>query len=222
MKRERPQKPRKPSSNKPYHHGALRRALLEVGEQLVEEKGIEGFTLRECARRAGVSHGAPAHHFGDATGLLTELAAHGFEELDALMTRFRLKERRDPYSQFVATGLAYVDYALRHRARFQLMFRSDRLCYDNARLSDAASRTYRQLEETLAAIPRKSGSRKSGKTGLSLSHQAALAWSMVHGVATLTLENQSFAEGLGGSPARVGAAVRRMLLASKDVFERDG
>jgi AcrR family transcriptional regulator len=217
VKRERPAKPGKAASKRPYHHGALRKALLDVAESLVEERGVEGFTLRECARRAGVSHGAPAHHFGDATGLLTELSSLGFEELDALMTRYREEGSHDRYAQFVATGLAYVDYALEHPARFQLMFRSDKLNFTDSRLSEAASRTYRQLEETLGML-----SRKGADGGLSLNERAALAWSIVHGFAALTLENERFAKSMGSSPSRARATLGRMLLASKDVFARDG
>lgn len=68
----------------PYHHGALRDALLAAAESVLNESGLEGFTLRECARRAGVSHGAPAHHFGDARGLLSAFAAQSFDQLEAL------------------------------------------------------------------------------------------------------------------------------------------
>ena len=65
----------------PYHHGALRQALIDATEALLAEKGADGFSLREVARRAGVSAAAPAHHFGDASGLLTAVATLGFEGL---------------------------------------------------------------------------------------------------------------------------------------------
>lgn len=180
----------------------------------MEEKGVDGFTLRECARRAGVSHGAPAHHFGDASGLLTELAAVGFEELDALMTRYRKEGPADLYSQFTATGRAYVDYALAHPARFQLMFRGARLDFDNARLHAAASRTYGQLEQTLRALDG-----RGGGGSLSLDERAALAWALVHGFAALMLENEGFAMNVGDSPKKARAVLERMLLASRPVFE---
>ena len=70
-----------------YHHGDLRRALLAAVDEIVQELGVEGLSLRECARRAGVSHGAPAHHFGDKRGMLTEYATDGFEKL---LVRFPL------------------------------------------------------------------------------------------------------------------------------------
>lgn len=199
-----------------YHHGALREALLEVAEELLEARGVEGFTLRECARRAGVSHGAPAHHFGDATGLLSELTATSFESLLGLMIQYRRESGRDPFGQFVATGLAYVDYALAHRARFQLMFRGARLDFGNERLALAAGRTYEQLEETLKALtpPR-------GRKALSLDERASLAWSIVHGVATLALENEKLAA-TPKDASGVHDAVRRMLEASRPVFAGPG
>src|SRR5687768_2929710 len=68
-----------------YHHGALREALISAAAALIEQKGLEGFSLRETARRAGVSPSAPAHHFGDARGLLTAIATQGFEALAAAL-----------------------------------------------------------------------------------------------------------------------------------------
>jgi len=200
-------------AKKTYHHGALREALLEVGEDLIEEKGVEAFTLRECARRAGVSHGAPAYHFGDATGFLSELATMGFEELDALMTRYREEDGPEPYTQFVATGRAYVDYALHHPARFQLMFRGEKLRLESEKLREAADRTFAQLMETLSMLPPGRG----GAGALNIGEQAGLAWAIVHGVASLTLDNRGFLECVGGAD-RVPVALVRMLQAARDAF----
>jgi AcrR family transcriptional regulator len=201
-------------ARKSYHHGSLREALLHVGEALIEEKGVEAFTLRECARRAGVSHGAPAHHFGDATGLLSELAAIGFEELDALMTRYRHDGSPEPYAQFVATGRAYLDYALHHPARFQLMFRGEKLRLESERLGAAADRTFGQLMDTLSRLPRHGG---GGEATLTVDEQAGLAWAIVHGVATLTLDNRGFVECVGGAE-HVLAALGKMLGAARGAF----
>jgi len=206
--------PKKRGSRKPYHHGALRETLLGVAGEILAERGVEGFTMRECARRADVSHAAPAHHFGDVNGLLSELAASSFEELDALMTRYRREGPADGYHQFVATGLAYVDYALEHRARFQLMFRSNLLDFGNDRLASAGARTYAQLVDTLAALPA-----PDGDAALPLDERVALAWSIVHGVAVLMLDNELFAQRFGRAPKRTHDAVSRMLLASQGVFD---
>ena len=104
---------------------------------VLADHGVEGFTLRECARRAGVSHGAPAHHFGDVRGLLSAFTAQSFEQLEAVTRDYQCKAPPDGFSQLLASGTAYVHYALNERARFQLMFRSDRLDASNEHLRRA-------------------------------------------------------------------------------------
>src|ERR1017187_9731954 len=74
-----------PNEDAPYHHGALRDALLQAAERVLERDGLQGLTLRAVAREAGVSHAAPTHHFGDLTGLVSELAAIGFRQFNAAM-----------------------------------------------------------------------------------------------------------------------------------------
>jgi AcrR family transcriptional regulator len=202
------------NTQEPYHHGALRDALLEVAESVLLDFGVEGFTLRECARRAGVSHGAPAHHFGDARGLLSELTAASFEQLEALMRTYRAKAPPDGYSQFGATGLAYVDYALAHRARFQLMFRSDRMDHSNQRLLDAGKLAYAHLEETLRLVTSEAHPPSAG-----LEAKIALAWSLVHGFSTLMLDNRQFAALIGDDPSRPHRVMADLLLRMRGVFE---
>ena len=73
------------NADSPYHHGALRDALLEAAERVLERDGLSGLTLRAVAREAGVSHAAPTHHFGDLTGLVSELAAIGFRQFNTAM-----------------------------------------------------------------------------------------------------------------------------------------
>src|SRR3954447_16214073 len=90
-----PERKRKPlrgfgsNPDAPYHHGALRDALLEAAERVLERDGLPGLTLRAVARAAGVSHAAPPHHFGDLTGLLSELAAIGYRRFGAAMAAAR-------------------------------------------------------------------------------------------------------------------------------------
>src|SRR4051812_16630242 len=76
---------RKPVEQTPYHHGALHEALLKAAQTVLEREGLQGLTLRAVAREAGVSHAAPTHHFGDLTGLVSELAAVGFRPVNAAM-----------------------------------------------------------------------------------------------------------------------------------------
>src|ERR1700730_15803154 len=79
--------PRRAGANDdtPYHHGDLREALLQAAERVLERDGLAGVTLRAVARAAGVAHPAPPHHFGDLTGLVSELAAIGFRQFNATM-----------------------------------------------------------------------------------------------------------------------------------------
>src|SRR6201997_1120664 len=97
----------------PYHHGALRDALLQAAERVLERDGLAGLTLRAVAREAGVAHAAPTHHFGDLTGLVSELAAIGFRQFNAAMA-----EACTPDTPYPARGLArakaYVGYAQAH------------------------------------------------------------------------------------------------------------
>ena len=182
-----------------YHHGDLRQAMLAAADRLIEEEGLEKFTLRECARRAGVSHGAPAHHFGDVRGLLTALAAQGFEQLLAAMAQHEAAAPPDAYEQLIANGQAYVAFALAHRGSFQLMFRSDRVQCDDVDFVRAGRATYGRLQQHVAAVI------AAAKAGPALqSEKALLAWVIVHGLSTLTLESGLFG---GDGKARAAAAL---------------
>ncbi|GGS34242.1 TetR/AcrR family transcriptional regulator [Actinokineospora fastidiosa] len=145
-----------------YHHGDLRAALLAVAAEQIAAGGVDSVSLRELARRAGVSHAAPAHHFGDRRGLLTELAVEGFGLLaDALAAAPDLRER----------AIAYVRFALAHPGHFEVMFRRDLLRPDDPRLADARARSGEYLRSGTASPP-----------------AALAAWSLVHGFASLWRE----------------------------------
>ena len=150
-----------------YHHGDLRRAIVAAAVEAIGQHGVDGWSMRELARRAEVSHAAPAHHFGDRTGLLTAVAAEGFGLLaDAL-------EESGP--DFLETGLAYVDFAVRHPAHFQVMFQPDLYRRDDPAVRDAEGRAAAVLVE---------GSRGASGRG----EDTALAgWSIAHGFASLWL-----------------------------------
>jgi AcrR family transcriptional regulator len=101
-----------------YHHGDLPNALRRAAVEVIEERGAGGFSLREVARRAGVSHTAPAHHFGDMKGLLTSVAEEGFAALHAA-SEAAVSTSDDPVEQLTALGRAYVcgleAYGVLHR-----------------------------------------------------------------------------------------------------------
>jgi AcrR family transcriptional regulator len=110
----------------PYHHGALRDALLAAAERVLERDGLSGLTLRAVAREAGVSHAAPTHHFGDLTGLVSELAAIGFRQFNAAMAAAGAVGT-SPIEKALARAKAYVAYAQAHPGMYGLMFRTERL-----------------------------------------------------------------------------------------------
>src|SRR6266540_3768815 len=114
-----------------YHHGALRRAVLYAALDVLATDGVEALRLRDLARRIGVSHAAPAHHFGDRAGLLTAIAAEGFELLaDALQG----------HEDLLDMGVAYVRFATERRAHFEVMFRPDLYRTDDPDLQRARER----------------------------------------------------------------------------------
>src|SRR5438132_5555191 len=97
---------RRASGETPYHHGDLHEALLKAAERVLERDGLAGLTLRAVAREAGVSHAAPTHHFGDLTGLLSELAAIGFRQFGQAMAAADASAATTP-EKGVASAKAY-------------------------------------------------------------------------------------------------------------------
>ena len=186
----------------PYHHGDLRAALLTASEAELAERGIEAFSLRSVAKRAGVSHAAPAHHFGDVQGLLTALAAEGYRRFLATQGMHEAQAARDPRAQLVAAGVGYVDFAMASPALFRLLFGSSRPDYGNADLQAAAEAAHAHLVAQVGAAG-----------GHDMTDIAAV-WAMAHGLADLMAAGRL--KGLealddAGRNAVVAAAVARAL-----------
>lgn len=135
-----------------YHHGDLRAALLGAAEAELARTGIEGFSLRAVAKRAGVSHAAPAHHFGDVKGLLTALAAEGFRRFLATQKSAMAEADADPKAQLQAAGLGYVRFASASPALFRLIFSSDRTDFEDPELSVASSDSYNMLQRQVKDV----------------------------------------------------------------------
>lgn len=160
-----------------YHHGNLRLALLESARDLIEESGIEALTLREVARRAGVSAGAPYHHFKDKADLISELVSHSFHRLDRA-SRDALVGKTTPQEKLQAIGVTYVMYAVRHPEQFRLMFRPEMgspLEYENP----ACTAVFRVLLEVVDEFCLVGGDRNTA---------AISTWSLVHGLASLLVD----------------------------------
>lgn len=164
-----------------YHHGNLRVALVEAGLQLVEETGIEALTLREAARQAGVSQTAPYRHFADKEALLAAVAAAGFKELQRALSE-AAAGIEGANRRLQRLGRTYVHFALDHPGLFRLMFGAgigDKQSYPL--LQQAAQAAYALLEDVMRAY-------------LGCSHDTpaatVAAWSLVHGLASLLLDQQ--------------------------------
>jgi len=171
---------------KPYHHGDLASELLRAAELELSENGIEAFSLRAVAKRAGVSHGAPAHHFTDARGLLTALATTGFDRLVAAQEARQQMAAEDALSRQVAAGLGYIDFALANPALFRLMFTSekpDRTAEDLARASFAAfNKLVTGVQGLVGADPH--ADREAMKDVMA-------SWAMAHGLADLMVSGRA-------------------------------
>jgi AcrR family transcriptional regulator len=165
-----------------YHHGHLRIALLSAARELVREQGPAAVSLREVARRAGVSHAAPAHHFRDKAGLLTALATEGFERFAASQREGAERGGADPLLRFCWTGWAYVMFAVEHREYFELMFRPELLRADDAAFIAASRGAYEQFLAVVRA------SMSGEPTADAVAVQATSAWAHAHGLATLWLD----------------------------------
>lgn len=171
--------PRRKSHNPAYHHGDLRTGLLRSAAKILEAQGVNELSLREAARRAGVSHNAPYRHFADRDALLAALAAEGFAQLGAALEASGAQGAR-------ARGEAYVRFALEHPQRFRLMFGGTLRLDAHPALREAASQTYAGLMRAFEPL--------AGREGAPIA--AAAAWSLVHGLAQLLLDGH-FAQARG-------------------------
>lgn len=163
------------SSNAPYHHGDLRRALLEAALVILEREGEAGLGLRDLARAVGVSAAAPYRHFDSRAALLEALAVTGFQRFTAAMEAVAAANPPDMLS---AMGKTYVFFALNNKGLFRLMF-SPQVRRDNRPgLRMAAGAAFQTLRHVSG------GDVKAGRVA------ALAAWARVHGLAVLLLDGQ--------------------------------
>jgi AcrR family transcriptional regulator len=163
-----------------HYDGDLRRALMDAAIGALEDVGADHLSLRDVARRVGVSHAAPAHHFGDKAGLLTAIATEGFDLFVAHLAGAVLTADTDPLDQLAALGRAYAEFAERFPAHFEVMFRPTLIRVDDeafARAGDGAFQTLRRHIERC----QQGGWRAGADTGA----LTVAAWSLAHGVSVL-------------------------------------
>lgn len=191
-----PRAPRSPKRS--YHHGDLRRALLDAAIQILHEDGAHVLTLREVARRVGVTQAAPYHHFADKEALLAALAEEGFVKLYEAMASARDAAEDKPAPRLREMGKGYVAFATQHPAHFRIMF---------VRLVDiprfpslhlAADRAFTTLLDGIVAAQKACVVRRGNPNELAL-----LAWSTMHGLSMLWIERA--AQGPAGPDVSIEA-----------------
>ena len=186
-------------SQRGYHHGALRDALIAAALEVIAERGVDGFSLRETTRRAGVSPAAPGHHFRDARGLLTAGAAAAFRDFgDALAAAVAGGDRE---ARIRAMGVAYVRFALANRARFDLIWRKALIDDGDPDYQAAGDRAFLTLDRAVR------GAEASPPPDWNAAMAPSIAaWSIVHGFARLAADGV-----FGAEPEAVEQAVAALL-----------
>lgn len=182
-------------SDRTYHHGDLRAALLRAGGKLLVEEGVENLTLRRVAREVGVSHAAPYRHFKDKESLLAAITLSGFYKLTMLMKSAKTSNPGAPREQLVKAGVNYIQMALAHPEMMQLMFGGtikrvileqefERAVKLGEYPCDALD-AFEKLEEIVDVGVESGTFRQKDVHELTL-----LAWSTVHGLAMILLGKQ--------------------------------
>lgn len=191
-----------PGKGDRYHHGRLRRALLDAALDLANERGVGGFSMREVSRKAGVSHNAPYHHFSSKGALVEELADQSFEALAGALREARENTSGDAGKRLLAVGVAYVRFAMENQTQFRFMFRPElRTGYrPELQRSPTSSATGENLTEEPQKEPAVPDAyrvlldavedcQRAGLAGPGETASLALtAWSTVHGLSVLMLD----------------------------------
>lgn len=169
-----------------YHHGDLRAALIEAADRIIAESGIEQFSLRAAAKLAGVTPGAPAHHFGSARGLLTEVAILAFERLSSYLES---AGRFDNAAEDIrAVTLAFVQFALAFPGHYRLMLRKDLVDRTEPRYKVSADKHAERVKQAIAAYR---GKRGLNKQRIEDATDLLTGLSLMHGLANLVLDDKA-------------------------------
>jgi len=190
----------------------LRRQVLDASLELIAQEGLGALSMREVARRAGVSHQAPYHHFGDREGIMVAIADEGFQGLRAAMEQ-AIAASADPVRRLHAIGVAYVTFALRHPSHFKVMFRSELAPLEkHADASQRADSCFDLLVKTANDVSMQQLGRIDEAMPLA-------AWSIAHGLATLMLEG-NLRDQFGASRKAKEAGAGMVLAAFTQLLER--
>ena len=167
-----------------YHHGDLLTALLTAVEEIIDEQGHVDLSLREAARRAGVSHSAPAYHFGDKEGMLVAFCHQGFAVLHAgMLEAYEDHQSESSVERMQALGKAYVRFAVEHRAHFEVMFRAgiDKVAHEN--LHEGSGQVFGLLLQAIGELQE-----EGHFADENLFDVALYLWSIVHGFSTIVVD----------------------------------
>ncbi len=207
-------------AKKSYHHGDLRKALVDAAAILAAASGPEAVSLREVAKKAGVSHAAPYHHFKNRAELLHGVALEGFRLMFEEMEVAAAKSYTSPVDRLNATGLAYIRFAVGHPHYFRAMFRG--VCLDET-LPDEDQHGRQNFDRLVKGVQACLG--ETGTLSRRAEQLILVAWTIVHGMASLGVER-----GFKGTPfegrdveelARMAAEAARPLFEAA-VGERGG
>jgi AcrR family transcriptional regulator len=172
--------------SKKYHHGDLKNALTRVGVEILAREGVSGLTLREVAKRAGVSHSAPYAHFKDRQSLIAAISTEGFRKLYDELDAAASAHADDPKEQLVEAAWAYVQFAINNTDTFKIMF-SDVLEKekDYPSFVEISGKTFERVVEIVRSC-QNAGILRSAPSEL----VAVSVWGQVHGIVSLALEGQ--------------------------------
>lgn len=161
----------------------LRTAILEASLALIDKEGVQGLSMREVARRLGVTHQAPYHHFEGRGAILQAIVEEGFSKLGTALTR-ALKPGGSALENYAATGHAYVRFALTHSAYFRVMFRPELVpVRDPLKIVAKGDDAFAVLIDCVRALQREGHVGPGDPMPMVL-----LSWAAVHGIASLTLD----------------------------------
>jgi AcrR family transcriptional regulator len=198
-------------SKNSYHHGDLRRALLDAALLEIEETGLEGLSLRKLAARVGVSHAAPEHHFPNIRSLHNAMAKEGFDLFTQAMVQERGKSAADPIEQMRAAMRGYLAYASAHPALFRLMFNAGMLDWSDEALQQSAGSGHRQLVEICAPAADALGyTTEAERASLEM-----MVWSQIHGQAHLMIDQKFPTVGPDCPPTAAHVDFTEMLFRSR-------
>lgn len=196
-----------------WHHGDLRRALIDESLLIIRKEGVGALVLRKLAQRVSVSSGAPYHHFPDREALLTAIAEEGFVRLYEVMRAERERAPLDPTQRLQALGRGYVQFAFSHVGHFRVMFRPELKVSEWQPLQQASSRAFELLRESIDECMQAGLAPQGDPMALVLT-----AWAAVHGIASLwvdgPLEKAPSIPDASYLTQRVSGLIARMFAAS--------